>query len=784
MHPILLAAVAVPLWIAVAAAQVAPPPSVVDDDIVEVVDDDIVEVVDDDDVEVIDADDPSAFEDGEIEDSEAEAGEAATEPSAKRDDEIEIRERRYAEPTVQSRASHRTTRKQMDERQVRSAPDALQYTPGVYVQQTSHSQASPFIRGRTGRQTLLLFDGLRINNALFRQGPNQYLFTVDARSIESIEVVRGSASVELGANAMAGAILVHPAEPKIDPYRSGFTVRPKVSLRHATADDEIGGRVEGDFQFGFDTGLLLGIGYRDVGKLRASGDVGHLKATEGVDFIVDEKEVPRFEDDGRTQMGTGFEEMAGDARLVHQLSAEDRLILATYVYRQFDAPRTDQCPPPEAPDHWCLVYEQQFRTSAYAKAELTPRWVWLARTDFAASYARQHERRANNRGFIINGGRDDIDVYNAYARGETAVLPVASWSTVHINYGLDGGHERVSSAAWDRLTNVDVTRNKTRGQYLDGSYFTQAGVFVAPRWTFGERLTLRAGARGSIAAVHAPDDVASETRGVDETWSSVVNNAGIEWHPAEPLTISLNAEQGFRPPNLDDLSARQLTGQGIQIENPDLTPESAWTFELGAKWKTRRLDVNGWLYQSYLTDTMERRDAKCPESEGSCGAARARPFQLVNLGGTAIIRGAEVDAGAKLGLGFALRATVAYAWGEGDSPIATEAGEKRPLSRIPPLNGTGEIKWRHLESGFYVSAAMRWATDQDRLAFGDEIDRRIPFGGTPGYRVYDLRAGLRWPNALNINVALQNLTDVPYRIHGSSVNGAERGLVLSMEVQP
>ena len=121
-------------------------------------------------------------------------------PSAK---DVEIVRHRAQDDVDPDRGSVRTTHEQLREQQPQSTPAALKFSPGVYVQQTAHGQGSPYIRGRTGQQTLFLFDGLRLNHALFRKGPNQYLFTVDARTLASIDVVRGSASVELG-NASPG----------------------------------------------------------------------------------------------------------------------------------------------------------------------------------------------------------------------------------------------------------------------------------------------------------------------------------------------------------------------------------------------------------------------------------------------------------------------------------------------------------------------------------------------------------------------------------------------------
>src|SRR5687767_3033023 len=110
------------------------------------------------------------------------------------------------------RASSTVTRRQLEERLPRSAPDALRWEPGVSIQQTAHGQASPFVRGVTGQQVVLMFDGVRLNNGIYRQGPNQYFFTVDALTIDRIDLVRGSASTWFGSDAIGGAVIARPRE--------------------------------------------------------------------------------------------------------------------------------------------------------------------------------------------------------------------------------------------------------------------------------------------------------------------------------------------------------------------------------------------------------------------------------------------------------------------------------------------------------------------------------------------------------------------------------------------
>ena len=187
-----------------------------------------------------------------------------------------VRGHRPLHGVTSGRASSRVTRRDFEERLPRSAPDALRFEPGVYVQQTAHGQGSAYIRGRTGQQTLLLFDGIRLNNAIFRQGPNQYFFTVDARSVKTIDVRRGGASTLLGSDAVAGAINATPRDPRFNPLRGGFSMHPGVMLRWASADGEAGGRFEVDTQLGTHVAILAGTGYRRAGLLTSGGALSTL----------------------------------------------------------------------------------------------------------------------------------------------------------------------------------------------------------------------------------------------------------------------------------------------------------------------------------------------------------------------------------------------------------------------------------------------------------------------------------------------------------------------------
>lgn len=722
-------------------------------------------------------------------------GDASERDDTNEGDTHEIEVETDSTPDHDERDASVVTQRQMQERLPRSAPDALRYEPGVFVQQTAHSQASPYVRGLTGQQTLMAFDGIRLNNATFRQGPNQYFFTVDSRTIKKLEVVRGSASTRWGSDAIGGALLTTPLDPTLDP-RKRWLVKPRAMLATRTADGEIGGRAQLDVGWRGKLGVLAGIGYRNAGQLRTAG--APIAPATGEPW----KE-PRLAADQRTQIGTGFRELTADARLVWQVAPNHRLTAAYYDYRQFDAPRTDKCPPPEAPDTTCLRYLHQNRTLTYLAWDLAGgESLALQRARVSVSYQQQYERTQLLRdnglpdrpGGTESNGRDRVHSLGLRAALGSATLPLGERVNLALDYGGDLWFDRVDSSAWLRFTDITppLRAPLPRGQYLDGAGYVSSGLWLEPTLMLGSRVRLRGGGRAAFVHAQAKGEPESGSVSVDKSWATVVGNAGLVVFASEWLTWHLDVDQGFRAPNLDDLTSRQQTGPGFQYENANLEPERSISLDTGFKVRHARVEATAFYWQTFLRNMIGRAPREledCPGDEvdpNGCASSRTR-FQLVNLDGWAQLRG--VDASLRLFIphGFALSSTLSWAWGEGPNPVpppedGTTSNYRRrvPLSRVPPLNGTVELTW-YADFGLWLGSALRWATAQTRLAPSDAADPRIPAGGTPGFVVWDLRAGYRLDPHVLVGLVFANVLDSPYRYHGSSVNGAMRSLDLMVE---
>jgi hemoglobin/transferrin/lactoferrin receptor protein len=134
------------------------------------------------------------------------------------------------------------TAAELRRRNYRTVPEALNDVAGVLVQETNYGGGSPIIRGLVGNQILLLLDGVRLNNAIYRLGPNQYLNLIDIGQVEQIEVVRGNGSVLYGSDALGGVVNIITKSRNLatSPRGLQFTTDARLS----SADRGAAGRLE------------------------------------------------------------------------------------------------------------------------------------------------------------------------------------------------------------------------------------------------------------------------------------------------------------------------------------------------------------------------------------------------------------------------------------------------------------------------------------------------------------------------------------------------------------
>ena len=635
----------------------------------------------------------------------------------------------------------------------RTVPEALRDIPGVMVQKTGHGQGSPFIRGFTGFRTLLLVDGVRLNNSVFRDGPNQYWNTVDPYSIRRLEVIKGPSSVLYGSDAIGGTVNVITKGPT--GYGEGFNQSGRVFYRVSTAERSHTGRGELSLTFDRDLGFYAGGTIKHFGDLQSGG--------------------------GREPM-TGYDELDGDFKMEYLLDDNARLVLAHQSVDIDDAWRTHRTifgrrfEGTTVGDELRRVLDQN-RDLTYAQLLLDDGGAFFDRARFSLSYQSQAEERDRVRS---DGRRDvqgfDADTFGAWAQFESS-SPIGVWT-----YGAEYYRDEVDSYRRDFAADGSLTNIRVQGPVADDATYETLGLYAQNDVFVTDRLNLIFGGRYTHARADA-ERVADPDTGapfsITEDYDALVGSVRFIYaiDEADRWNLFGGVSQGFRAPNLSDLT-RFDTARSNEIETPatGLDPERFVSYEVGVRGRYENFSTQASYYYTDISDMIIRQ----PTGNMIDGNSEVTKRN----GGDGFVQGLELEASWRFHPNFTAFGWVGWIDGEVDTfPTAAPTLEREPISRLMPTTGQIGLRWDAPSRDAWLEGVVTIADEQDDLSTRDRSDtQRIPPGGTPGYAVVSLRSGWQVDDNLTVTAALENITDENYRIHGSGVNEPGINLILGVEV--
>ena len=96
----------------------------------------------------------------------------------------------------------------------RTSAEMLYHGGGIHIQKSQGGGGSPVIRGFEANRVLLVVDGVRMNNAIYRSGHIHNSISIDANSLERTEVIFGPSSVGYGSDAIGGCLLYTSPSPR------------------------------------------------------------------------------------------------------------------------------------------------------------------------------------------------------------------------------------------------------------------------------------------------------------------------------------------------------------------------------------------------------------------------------------------------------------------------------------------------------------------------------------------------------------------------------------------
>ena len=610
----------------------------------------------------------------------------------------------------------------------RTAPESLIGATGVFVQKTNHGGGSPFIRALTGNQNLLLLDGIRINNSTYRYGPNQYFNTIDVFSIGSIEVVRGSGSVQYGSDAMGGVIQVFSKSAN---FQNKNTWSGLGMLKMISSNMEYTARAELDYG-SKNMAIHLGASTRDFGDL-VGGD------TTGI------------------QSPSGYKEQAYDFQAKWKLKNETIITIASQQLVQKDVPLYHRV---KLENFAYYNFAPQKRGLHYAKFEIPSKSGFISKASFSASLQQTKEIRS----YLKNGAANKFEETDQVKTlGLTAQIDSKmsnDWTAIS---GIEWYHDQINSNK-QQISVTTGTVLTQRGLYPDNASSANFSVYSLHQFNL-HKFQINAGLRFNSFAIKIKDTAAGANQLGEVTVkpSSLVSNISLLYHLGTNQSIYGSFSTGYRAPNIDDMGTLGLVDFRYEIPAYGLKPEKSYNTELGYRIQTKRFQSSFALFYMQLKDLVTRVQVPGQQIGGYNVYIKENSQE-------SFIRGVEMEISYQLSKTWLLKAGVSQAYGQNTS-------RNEPMRRVPPLNG--QIQFKYQYKTWTASIENLFASQQSRLAQGDKDDNRIPLGGTPGWNLFNLYGGYG-VGKIQIYAAVINLLNVDYRMHGSGINGAGRNLSLSV----
>jgi len=619
------------------------------------------------------------------------------------------------------------------------APDViaemLRGEPGTFFQQTTPGQGIPIIRGLKGSQILHMVDGMRLNNAFFRNAPNQYLGLVDSFAAKRMEVVRGSQGSLYGADAMGGVLNILTQEPNYSDLNWQQESRLYGSYDSVDQGWVVSARTQGGKQ---GWGFAGGASYQDHAS-RKSGS-------------------------GQRLTPSAYKSKAADLKFVMDTGERSGLMLSAQLMEQPSTPRYDELVPgygQDLPSSSQFQFEPNRRSFIHARFRLEGESAWF--DQFEAHAARQiitDDRLTQEYASPVIVTEQNSSTLD----GVTLQFNSTLASDKQLVWGGEYYTDAVDSSRYTQAEDSDVL-TAVRSRFPDGSSMDSMAVYLSGEWLTTDRFELNAGLRYSWFDISLP--VAESHAEVSLTPSDLTGDIHAVYAFNPGLKLVANFGRGFRPPNIFDLATLgPRPGNRFNIANINLDPETVLSYDLGLKTETENLEMEVFAFYLDYSDKITSVFTGDMTEDGRYVVRSENRNSVEIYGLEAGVYWAAMD-------DLRMFAVVNYTHGEEHGDV----GPAFPADRIPPLNGKLGLEY-FFKADWRFEPYLLFASRQDRLSPRDVTDPRINPIGTDGWGTLNFLLDWQATPALQLGLRLENLTDKAYREHASGIDAAGRNVGL------
>ena len=453
--------------------------------------------------------------------------------------------------------------------------DAIAHQPGVAQITTGSGISKPIIRGLGYNRIIVMSEGVRQEG---QQWGDEHGIEIDAQNVNSVEILKGPASLMYGSDAMAGVLILHGS-----PIQPEGEMKATVSTEYQTNNGLF------DYSLNF-AGNQKGF----VWDVRFSDKYAHAYKNKYDGYVP----------------GSQFTERAGRLMLgLNKRWGYSHLTWTTYHQTPsiVEGERDEVTGELECSTDNVKTYSKAlpFQQIKHYKA------VWdnslnLKRGWLKAIIGYQQNRRQEF--------EDNADEYELFFKLHTITYDLRYLSQEFNGWKMAGG----VNGMWQQSQNLGEESLIPEYKLFDiGAYATVSKSL--------ECLTLNGGLRFD----NRPLDFHSRN------FNGITGSIGAVWNASEHLNLRLNMARGFRAPNMSELGSDGVHEGTLRYEigNPELKPEYSWQADLGLDFTSEYVSAQVALFANRIENYIfaQRIDMEMEEGyrtyEYTQGDARLLGFE-------------------------------------------------------------------------------------------------------------------------------------------------------------
>ncbi|MDG1422154.1 MAG: TonB-dependent receptor, partial [Flavobacteriaceae bacterium] len=690
------------------------------------------------------------------------------------------------------------TSKEIEKLSPQTSADLLAAIPGVKIQKSQMGGGSPVIRGMESNRVMLVVDGVRMNNAIYRKGHLQNAITVAPNQLDKTEIVFGPSSVIYGSDALGGVIHYYTKTPKLSEktkVTSSFFNRYSSINNEITnnASVEIGNKKWASF---------TSISYSDFGDLKMGKNRSHGFNNWGKVFQYSENSNDFYSSsatvnsDENLQRNTAYNQTDLLQKFFIPINDKTELKLNLQYSTSSDIPRFDRLDEKHEGTlkfaEW--YYGPQERLLISPQLDINPGKSWLDKGTFTLAYQNIKESRIQRKLSSLERSyrNENVDIFSV--NGDF-MIPLSKNENRAFTYGFEFLHNDVISDAFGKT--LEVLGNDIIGfsdnfnvqtRYPDGgSSYVSSAVYLGYREDVTAKSTLNTGVRFTRTNLKASwiDQsiiILPETN-IKLDNSALTATLGYVYKPNKNIQLNTVISSGFRSPNIDDVGRVREKSGNITVPNIHLKPEYAYSAEIGIQkyFNDKKFRFGFNTYYTLLKHYIIRDDFSM-YGNSSFDGQLLYDDEMGNIvanqnRGNAYIHGYTASYQGKLSEYFTTNGFITYTKGR-------TYDSKEPLSSIPPLFGQFDINFTNKK--FQLGTSFRFNSKKDIVDFNftegidnhdltpivnenatEDVDK---YFGSPGWATLGFNSSYKFNKNWKLQGMISNVFDQHFREFASGIS--------------